>query len=429
MKTNKTQIPVIISLLPLLAMLAAILPYTFMNEKGTDIVKIGVLALLLTGVAVFYIKNYGEELLKRRYAKTVITLSYLVSLVLLVLVPNPEIFCFWMFGGLIVAMLIDYKLGLLLHFSLSFLMGLTITMELEHMIMVLIVGSLMCLLSGSLKQSSTVIYSMIIILSTNITVAFIISNFIFDNVAGHNYLMSLFSSFLVLISGYLINRLYEKNSRQFIPDIKQEQETELAVAAAQLQEPPFMETDSQEENTVYLQQSHGVRTSYEVLCDDNNELLQKIKNHSEALYTHSLHIGELSYRAAIEVGANALLAKAGGYYHEVGKIRGKNYIEEGLVLAEEYDFPNELKAILRGHNIKYEKPSTVEAAIVMLSDNIVATMEYIEKNEVQKLLPNKIIENIFQMRMEKGSLDSSFLTLKDFKKLKEFYLKEFIQQS
>jgi putative nucleotidyltransferase with HDIG domain len=137
--------------------------------------------------------------------------------------------------------------------------------------------------------------------------------------------------------------------------------------------------------------SHGIRTSYEVLCDLDNELVQKMKQYSESLYNHSVRIGDLSLRAALEVGADEMLALAGGLYHEVGKINGKNYIEEGLIIAEEYAFPKELKAILKEHNIKYEKPNSVEAAIVMLSDNVVSTIEYIEKNDDHKFSSNKVI--------------------------------------
>jgi putative nucleotidyltransferase with HDIG domain len=162
-----------------------------------------------------------------------------------------------------------------------------------------------------------------------------------------------------------------------------------------------------------------------VLCDLDNELVRRMKQYSESLYDHSVRIGDLSCRAAMEIGADEMLAMAGGLYHEVGKINGRNYIEEGLILAEEYAFPKELKAILKEHNIKYERPSSVEAVIVMLSDNVVSTIEYIEKNDGHRFSPNKIIDNIFQMRLDKGTFDASSLSLKDFKRLKEFYQKEF----
>jgi putative nucleotidyltransferase with HDIG domain len=168
-----------------------------------------------------------------------------------------------------------------------------------------------------------------------------------------------------------------------------------------------------------------IHPSYDVLCSEDNELLRKLKQFSESIYKHSIQIGDLSCRAAIVIGADEFLAKAGGLYHEIGKLGGKNYIEEGLAIAEEYSFPKELKAILKEHNIKYDKPSSVESVIVMLSDNIVSTIDYINKTEEHKYSTSKMIENIFQMRMDKGTFDGVNLSLKDFKVLKEFYEKEF----
>jgi putative nucleotidyltransferase with HDIG domain len=172
----------------------------------------------------------------------------------------------------------------------------------------------------------------------------------------------------------------------------------------------------------------GTSSSYEVLCSPTNKLIMRLKQHSEALYAHALNIADLSARAAKLIGASEQLAMAGGLYHEIGKLNGKNYIEEGMIIAEEYAFPKELKAILREHNIKYDKPSSVEAAIVMLSDSVVSTIDYIEKTDERKHTTNKIIDNIFQMRMDKGTFDGVNLSLRDFKLLKEFYQKEFYRE-
>jgi putative nucleotidyltransferase with HDIG domain len=182
---------------------------------------------------------------------------------------------------------------------------------------------------------------------------------------------------------------------------------------------------SSEAATIDSQPVFEAGTSYEALCSPDHELLLRLKQFSGTLYEHSLQIGDLSCRAAKEIGVNDLLAKAGGLYHDIGKIISKNYIEEGLKLAEEYAFPKELRAILKEHNIKYDKPRSVEAAIVMLSDNVVSTIDYIAKTGDHKFSAAKIIDNIFQMRLDKGNFDATGLALKDFKKLKEFYQTEF----
>jgi putative nucleotidyltransferase with HDIG domain len=445
---DSNQNSILITILPVLSMIVAILPGIMMKASGIHIAKVGILTLILTSASAFYIRLNAENILNKKLAKTIITVSYLASICLLLLVQAPETFSFWMIGGLLVAMLIDSKLGLLLHFNLSFILGITLSSRPEIVIHILIIGVLMNLLAGAIKQKTTVIYAIIIILSTNITLSFAINNFIFDTNVNFNYMNSLFSILAILIITFFIGLIYDKtysenniakeainNSTQALA--VQEMNTAHSGVSQEVSATPSLELElNQEVDPKELETSEILEdydsnknlsdwTSYDKLCDDNNELINKMKQFSESLYTHSLHIGDLSCRAAKEIGANDIIAKAGGLYHEIGKINGRNYIEEGLIIAEVYAFPKELKAILKEHNIKYEKPSSVEAAIVMLSDNVVSTIEYIEKTEDNKFTTNKIIDNIFQMRMDKGTFDAANLSLKDFKKLKEFYQKEF----
>ncbi|MHB8128537.1 MAG: HD domain-containing protein [Mobilitalea sp.] len=455
---TKEKNHVLITILPVLSMVISILPGVINKASGIDIVKIGILTLVLTTVATFYIRLNADNILDIKLAKTIITLGYLGSLGLLLLVPGPENLSFWMLGGVLVAMLIDSKLGLLLHFNLTFIMGITLSLHPEIVIQILIIGVIMSLLAKALKQKATVIYAAIIILSTNITLAFVINNFVFEEKKNYNYMNSLFSILAVLVTAYLINIFYDKvinkrpdevlsenlmnssilgttitpaeksNSAEELlsKDIITEEFTSAnAIENNLLLKVSVLELNSYTDENLDISHNLGTRTSYDVLCDFDNELIQKMKQYSEILYSHSIRIGNISWRAAIEIGANEYLALAGGLYHEIGKINGKNYIEESLIIAEDYAFPKELKAILKEHNIKYEKPSSVEAVIVMLSDNIVSTIDYIEKTGDKKFTTNKIIDNIFQMRMDKGTFDMSSLSLKDFIKLKEFYQKEF----
>jgi putative nucleotidyltransferase with HDIG domain len=457
-KEAMEQAPIMVTLFPLLSMLVAILPGILKHSPVTETIKVGIIVLILTGVASFYIKYNYEQLQTKLFNKTIIILGYLLSICLLQMIPYPECFHFWMIGGLLVAMLIDKKLGLLLHFNLSILLGIALTMNIGTVLQVLIMGVMLCFLSGALQSKATVIYSAIILLSMNITVAFVINNFKFDEQTNYDYLLSMLSLLLVIVVSFFLSMIYHSKAggsklelnaktnqvellleRQgFIKDKPQE-----AIPSAELTASVSVTSESSLENSgakdLSVQELAATseeaieatmlfqdpKTNYDVLCDRNNILIQRMKDYSEALYQHALTIGELSHRAALAIGANETLTLAGGLYHEVGKIKGKNYIEEGLILAQEYGFPNELKAILKEHNIKYENPNSVEAVIVMLADNIVTTIEYIEKNDDRKFTAQKIIENIFQLRMDKGTFDSANLSLKDYKTLKEFFINEF----
>ncbi len=409
------KFPLMLSLLPLSATFVAILQGIICQEAVILVAKTGVVTLILTGAVTFYIHIYAEEVLKKRYAGAIIVLGYLVSIGLLLFVPEPGVLNFWMLGGLVIAMLLDNKLGLLFNFNLVFILGILMVVHLQTMIQILIICILLSLLAGALKEKTTFFYAVIIILSVNVTLACAINNFAFEKITDYNYLYSLLSIFAVLVVAFGVSFIYNKSNQ---PELGAAGE-----AAPQTDTSYYIK-----EEDISLskgEQDLTARTSYEILCDKDNLLLKKLKEFSEGLYEHALKIGGLSSRAAREIGADELLAEAGGLYHEIGRINGKNYIEEGIKLAGEYAFPRELTAILREHNIKYEKPSSVEAAIVMLSDNVVSTLEYIEKTEDHKFTSDKIIENIFQMRLNKGTFDCAGISLKDYKILKEFYQAEF----
>jgi hypothetical protein len=389
-------------------------------RKGPDasLVKLGVLTLLLTLAACLYIRYFESSILNKKFAKSILMLSYFSSIVLLYLVTDPEITCFWMIGGLVVSMLIDPKLGLILQFNLTFLFGIGFAGRPETVLQFLLMGVLMSMLSNYLMQKSTVIYAAIILLSTNITLAFIMNNFVFNFQAGYNYISSFFSVLLILTASFLFCRLYQRFGLKHIMTLSKE-----SVSGGNdiYEQQEAVQTTEQAETEV----TEDFRTSWELLVNPNNELLTQLRNYSEDLYEHAIMIGDISGRAARAIQADELLAKAGGLYHEIGKVRGGSYIEDGIIIAEQYNFPDKLKSILRQHNIKYEKPTSVEAAIVMLTDNLVSTIDYIEKTKKYKYTRNGIIENIFQMRMEKGTFDESGLSVKDYKLLREFYQKEF----
>lgn len=449
MKTGKKSI--LITILPILSMCVAMLP-GFMNKNSIlGIAKIAILTMVLTAISAFYILANESTILSKRLSRTIITVGYLSAICLLLFVPKPYMLSFWMIGGLLIAMLVDNKLGILVHFNLMVIMAISFSLELERVIQIMVIGAMMCLLSGALRVKETAVYAAIIILSTNVTLSFIINNFIINKTVNYNYLNSLFSILAVLVTAFLLCLFYDKTGKKKdAEDVKDSQdivridtittdsvndwnkpETEPTILlSGQSMQEESMEVRMEERIEGETEEkgqkvSAETKPSYDILCSEENELLRKLKQASESIYEHALRIGDLSYRAAKEVGADELLAKAGGLYHEIGKLRGKNYIEEGLAIAEEYSFPKELRAILKEHNIKYGKPSSVESAIVMLSDNIISTIEYIAKSENKKYPASKIIDNVFQLRMDKGTFDEVNLSLKDFKVLKAFYEKEF----
>ena len=156
-------------------------------------------------------------------------------------------------------------------------------------------------------------------------------------------------------------------------------------------------------------------------------LLLRLQEFSGQLFIHSMTISSVSAQAARHMGGNVLLAQAGGLYHEIGRITGaSNYIDAGVKLAEEYDFPKELTDIIRQHSMRHEKPKSLEAAIVLFTDCIVSTNEYLEKSgQKEGVSTQKLVEGIFQNRLSKGTLSESGLSQQQIDKLQHFYIKQY----
>ena len=159
---RSASIIIFLSLLPFLSVLTIILTGSIQNIDVLDLMKVGVLAFLLTTALCFFVRMH-DNIFEIKFSKTIILISYLLSIVLIMLQKSPEIYSFWMIGALLITMLIDNKLGLMVYFNLAFVLSITSYLNLEATIQLLIMGVLFALLSGSLRNKATVIYAAIIL--------------------------------------------------------------------------------------------------------------------------------------------------------------------------------------------------------------------------------------------------------------------------
>ncbi len=83
------------------------------------------------------------------------------------------------------------------------------------------------------------------------------------------------------------------------------------------------------------------------LANLNHPLLRQLLVEAPGTYHHAIMVGTLAEAAATAIGANRLLARVGGYYHDVGKIRNPRAFEEnghtGFPTLSPLDEAKELK--------------------------------------------------------------------------------------
>ena len=156
------------------------------------------------------------------------------------------------------------------------------------------------------------------------------------------------------------------------------------------------------------------------LTSSNSPAVLLMKKKSTSLYYHSNEVAEMSRLAAKRIGADYNLAFAGGLFHDLGKVSGNEYIKEGLKLADQFGIPKDIKSIMVEHNVKSRLPKSKEAAIVMLSDTVVSTIEYVKGTMDKKDVSEKVlVENAINKRLTSGALNNSGLTIEEFNIIKE----------
>jgi len=211
------------------------------------------------------------------------------------------------------------------------------------------------------------------------------------------------------------------------------------------------------------------------LSNPNHPLLKKLLIEAPGTYHHSIIVGNLSEAATGAVGGNALLARTGAFYHDVGKtsrpyffkenqLTSENphdkispslssiiitsHVKDGLELAKKHKLPQEIANFIDQHHgntlvayfyhkaksgengdmveeesFRYKglKPQTKETAIVMLADSVEAAVRSLSAPNKEKI--EKLINKIIKDKLEDGQLEESNLTLGELQKIKQSFVK------
>jgi len=200
------------------------------------------------------------------------------------------------------------------------------------------------------------------------------------------------------------------------------------------------------------------------LCNPNQPLLRRLQIEASGTYHHSLIVANLAEAAAERIGANPYLARAAGYYHDIGKLKRPQYFKEnqlgvnlhdsldpyvsaailtshtkdGYQMAMRERMPQEVADIILQHHgdtpvmffyhkalqmsdgspvdlkeFRYEgpRPNSKEAAIVMLADTIEAAVRSMQDPTPKAI--NQFIERLVRGKLEDGQLSDSPITLRD----------------
>ncbi len=228
---------------------------------------------------------------------------------------------------------------------------------------------------------------------------------------------------------------------------------------------------------IFLERPFGITSHLRLLelLSPDEAVIRRMQVEAPGTYTHSLMVASLAEAAAKKVGADSLLCRVAGLYHDIGKLRRphcfienqtgdnihdrlspglsalliKAHVKDGLELGRAIRLPLPVLEVIASHHgrscvayflhrakkIADEKgeksvdekiyrypgprPHSREAAIILLADSVEASTR-----SVARLTPDTLdahIEKIVECRIRDGELSESELTMREISAIREAF--------
>ncbi len=221
----------------------------------------------------------------------------------------------------------------------------------------------------------------------------------------------------------------------------------------------------------------GILTVFQLLelANPSQPLLRRLLVETPGTYHHSLMVGNLAERAAEAIGADPLVTRVAAYYHDVGKLANplgfienqaggdnihdqldpevsaqilKQHVVDGIDLAYKAKLPKALIAFIPQHHgtaiMSYfyarakelagpgvvvddrkfrhagPKPQSREAALIMLSDGVEASVRSLAARDEAAI--RGMVARIIEERVADGQFDECDLTLRDLERIREAFV-------
>jgi putative nucleotidyltransferase with HDIG domain len=209
--------------------------------------------------------------------------------------------------------------------------------------------------------------------------------------------------------------------------------------------------------------------------DTNHKLLRELNEKAPGTFQHSMQVANLAEDACKEIGANALFARTGAMYHDIGKMHNPMYFVEnqttgvnphseldpeesariiidhvvlGIELAKKYNLPDRLIDFIRTHHgtnlvyYFYKKeeeynpdatdinkfrypgpiPFSKETAVVMICDACEAASKSLKEPTAKTL--DLFVDKIVKGQMENGQFQNADITFREIEKVKKVVKKK-----
>lgn len=208
------------------------------------------------------------------------------------------------------------------------------------------------------------------------------------------------------------------------------------------------------------------------ISSTNTPALRELSRKAPGTFQHAMQVANLSEDIISEIGGNAMLAKVGALYHDIGKTLSPEYFTEnqnsdfnphdeldydesarliiqhvtdGIALARRYHLPNEVIDFIRTHHgtthtgyfyAKYKNehpnetidasafrypgpaPYSRETAVVMIADSVEAACKSLKQPDREKI--NQLVDSVIDGKIRENQLQNCNITFSDVAKIRQF---------
>lgn len=225
---------------------------------------------------------------------------------------------------------------------------------------------------------------------------------------------------------------------------------------------------------IYLfERAFGLTTNLTLmeLSSTNNPALRELSRNAPGTFQHAMQVANISEDLINEIGGNALLAKVGALYHDIGKVEAPLYFTEnqnggfnphdeldnresasiiiqhvrsGLELAKKYHLPPSVQDFIRTHHgttvtgyfyakqvnehpdeplniadFQYPGPTPYsrETAVVMIVDSVEAACKSLKDHDSQSI--NQLVDSIVDSKISQNQLENCNLTFGDITRIRK----------
>jgi cyclic-di-AMP phosphodiesterase PgpH len=234
----------------------------------------------------------------------------------------------------------------------------------------------------------------------------------------------------------------------------------------------------------FIENAFGIVTGISLLelGDITHPILQELVRRAPGTHNHSVTVGTIAEAAAEKIGANALLARIGAYFHDIGKMMKPHYfvenqagaanrhanlapamstliivghVKDGVDLGRQHHLPEPIIDLIEQHHgttlVEYfyreatrrssddpdcpavpesafrypgPKPRTREAGILMVADAVESASRTLSEPTPARI--DGLVNELIQKRLDDGQFDDCGLTLREIAEIRESLIKSLI---